>query len=331
MLLNFSTLDIGAPKRKAGAGVGHYGLRDDAAAPLMIVVLSRLARARDDGILAPISATPIGVTLLSLLKAAVSRVAVSTGGADPSFNDQSTTSLFNLSASGIASMRIYDGGISLPSKLPWPKARALTLALLESLNSVRTTDLGGRVGILLMTLPALPVDAAVQSDLVALVANVEREMVARLGGAGSSAGGGAGGSNQSEASSSRSTPPPVPLLVDAIPINGVDATQSLSTNARVVIEGRLGRPLAALEIGQLDEALATALSVLQAGGDAARLKLLTDPMAISLLTPSAAWVWAAVTETAADGLATSLSTLLGEFVSTTSGIAGALFTSGLDL
>ena len=108
---SFATLAIGAPaKRKAAGGeggggpsrAGHYGLRDDSSASLALVALSRIARARDDGILQPASQTPVGSALLSLLKAAVLRVALAVGGADGSLNAQSVTSLFNLGGSVIA-------------------------------------------------------------------------------------------------------------------------------------------------------------------------------------------------------------------------------------
>jgi len=93
-----------------------------------------MARARDDGILQPASQSPVGSALLTLLKAAVLRVAVTVGGADPSLNAQSTTSLFNLSGSGVATRRLYDGGISLPSKLPWAKAKTLVGTMLDALS-----------------------------------------------------------------------------------------------------------------------------------------------------------------------------------------------------
>jgi hypothetical protein len=109
-------------------------------ASLATVVMSRLARARDDAILQPAAFTPIGATLLAVIKAAVLQLAVSVGGADTSFNEQSATTLFNLSASTIATQRLYDGGFSLPSKLPWPRARVLVNAILESLSAVRATE-----------------------------------------------------------------------------------------------------------------------------------------------------------------------------------------------
>ena len=73
----------------------------DSSSSLALVALSRIARARDEPILQSAAQTPVGATLLSL-KAAVLSVAVSVGRADPSLSTQSTSSLFNLSGSGMA-------------------------------------------------------------------------------------------------------------------------------------------------------------------------------------------------------------------------------------
>ena len=334
---SFATLAIGAPKRKAPSGserAGHYGLRDDSSASLALVALSRVARARDEPILQPASQTPVGSALLSLLKAAVLRVALAVGGADGSLNAQSVTSLFNLSGSGVATQRLYDGGLSLPSKLAWPKAKALVSALLDALNAARGSEPGARVGVALLTLPAVLLDAAIQADLMAMITDVESQMAARLSGgsSGSSgAGSGGGGSGSSGASSSRSTPPPLPELptvVDAVPIiTAINTALTLSANARAVMEARLGRLLSASDRQRLEEALAEALSVLQAGGEDARRKLLAEPMAAVLLTPGAAMVWACVVETVTEADASSVSTLLSQLVATASSIAGTLFAS----
>ncbi|MDC0526075.1 hypothetical protein OAO87_03655 [bacterium] len=129
-------LSIGAPsnKRKASsssgassassARAGHFGLSNDSSVSVALVTLSRLVQARDDDILQLASQTPIGTSVLALLRAAVLRVATSVGGADASFNEVTAISLWNLSASVVASQRLYDCGLSLPTKLPWPRARA---------------------------------------------------------------------------------------------------------------------------------------------------------------------------------------------------------------
>jgi hypothetical protein len=102
LLPALTALAIGAPaKRKARDG--HYGLREDSTAILTLVVISRLAQARDEGILQTASVTPVGISLLALLNEAVVRVAVGVGGAVLSFSAQSATTLLGLSGSTVAS------------------------------------------------------------------------------------------------------------------------------------------------------------------------------------------------------------------------------------
>jgi len=80
----YGSVDVGAPssKRKA-ASASHFGLSVDSSEPVRIVVISRLAHAKDDEILAVASQSPTGVAVLAALKAMVRRVAVTVGGADP--------------------------------------------------------------------------------------------------------------------------------------------------------------------------------------------------------------------------------------------------------
>ena len=135
-----TTLTISAPKRKAAAAApsrsSHYGLSNDSSATLVIVALSRVAQVRDEVILQRAAQTPTGMTLVALLRAMVLRVALSdVGGAVSSFSELSAASLFNLGASVVANQRSYDGGLSLPAKLPWQRAKALVNAVLEALSA----------------------------------------------------------------------------------------------------------------------------------------------------------------------------------------------------
>ena len=329
-----TTLTIDAPKRKAPASgavssrQSHYGLSNDSSVALGLVALSRVAQVRDDDILQPAAQTPVGASLIALLKAAALRVARSdAGGADPSFDELSVASLFNLSASVVATQRLYDGGLSLPAKLPWPRAKALVNAMLGALNAVRATDLGARVGTALMRVPAAPLDAAVQVDLAALVAAAEEQTLARLSGASGSTGSAstAGGSSAGDdAEPSMRMPTAV-----AVPIpDAIEPTLTLSANARRLVEARLSRRLVDLEAQRLEEALAEALSVLQVGGDDARRRLLsTTEMATALLDPGASMLWACVTETATQGSVSSAATFGTALVATASTMAGALFAS----
>ena len=111
-----------ATKRKAPC-TGHYGLANDSSLAVRLVALSRLMRARDDDILHPAAQSPVGIAVLDALRAAVLRVAVASGGADSAMSEMQVTTLFNLSASHVATKRLYNGGLSRPSKLSWGSER----------------------------------------------------------------------------------------------------------------------------------------------------------------------------------------------------------------
>ena len=157
-------------------------------------------RARDDDILHPAAQSPVGIAVLDALRAAVLRVAVASGGADSAMSEMQVTTFFNLSASHVATKRLYNGGLSLPSKLPWERAKALLAALLDSLSSARGADVGYRVGERLLQLPAPALDATAQADVAAMVSLVECNMSKRLSGLSEG--------DASSAASSSSTPPP---------------------------------------------------------------------------------------------------------------------------
>ena len=70
------------------------------------------------------------------------------------------------------------------------------------------------------------------------------------------------------------------------------------------------------------------LSVLQAGGAAARSALLTSNVLVALATPSGAQLWACVTE-AAEGQPTSVEAMATAIERCCSTMAGALFASQL--
>ena len=142
---------------------------------------------------------PVGAAVLAALRAVVLRVAIATSAADPSLSDAQITTLFNLSASHVASQRLYDGGLSLPSKLPWPQAKSVLGALFDSLAAARAAAHGHALAELLLRLPAAPLDHEAQQAIGALVANLEPDMIRRL----------TAGSDAASSSSGRSTPPPI--------------------------------------------------------------------------------------------------------------------------
>ena len=270
LTLSFDRLGLAtptdAPKRKA---VGHGGASVDSSLAVALVVLSRLLKSRESDVLEPASRSPAGVALLAALRAAVLRVARSVGGADAALSEANVATFFNQSGSTIASQRLYSGGLSLPTRLPWASARALLAALLDSVSAAATTPLGAGVASTLTS--SAPPSAEAQSAVAALAASVEAGMLTRL----------AERSDGSSSASGRSTPPPslppAPPLPIPLPTQqsfAIDASQSLAANAARLVEVRLQRPLAQSEGEEVERALDEGLSVLQAGGAATRRSLL---------------------------------------------------------
>ena len=326
--------DVGAPtKRKAGGShQGHFGLASDSAAPVLLVALSRLLRIRDEALVNNAAASPVGGAVLTALLPVVLRVALTEGGASAELTGVNALTLFNLSASHVAVQRLYDGGLSLPSRLPWPRAKALLAALLESLTAARLTEPGTRVAELMLRLPPAPLDAEAQAEVDAMATAVEAGMRAKLSGGGSSSSGGA-----SSSASARSSPPPsveepsLPPLPAAVPSSfAIDPAASLATNVQRLIEARLRRALAPAESASIDNALDEGLSVLQAGGADARRRLLNTPMLAALMVPSAAQMWASTLETA-EGEAQSAAAMASALINACSAAAATLFASAIGL
>ena len=97
---------------------------------------------RDETTLVGVARSALGQAVLAALRTATLRVALAVGGADPSLGEAQVQTPLNLSASHVAARRLYDGGLSLPSKLPWPQAKALVAALLDALGNARLKALG---------------------------------------------------------------------------------------------------------------------------------------------------------------------------------------------
>ena len=324
-----------ATKRKASC-TGHHGLANDSSLAVRLVALSRLMRARDDDILHPAAQSPVGIAVLDALRAAVLRVAVASGGADSAMSEMQVTTFFNLSASHVATKRLYNGGLSLPSKLPWERAKALLAALLDSLSSARGADVGYRVGERLLQLPAPALDATAQVDVAAMVSLVECNMSKRLSGLSEG--------DASSAASSSSTPPPSlpmpplqpgqpqPQMVPAEPVAPfvLDATASLGANLGRLVAMRMRR--STLQPEQqltLDDALEEGLSVLDAGTAEARRQLLAATAIVALSNVGAAQLWACSLEACGDGEVESVAALAAEITAHCGTIASALLAAAL--
>ena len=315
-------------KRKA-AGVSsssHWGLSSDSSTRLGLIALSRIMRARDDSVLAAAAISPAGSFLLSALRDLVQRVAVTVGGASPQLGDVQVATFFSMAGSAIANRRQYEGGLTLPSVLPFERARLLVRVLLDALNAARLNDNGARVAALLLQQPPSPLDAVGQAAVSTLASEVEAAMTARLGGGSSGA--------ASSSSSSRSTPPPVPALpVPALQVPApmpfvIDAAQTLAANVGRLVAVRLARPLLQSEIATISSSLDEGLSVLQAGGAAMRQQLLNSNVLTALANPAAAQVWSCWLE-AVDSGVMSVDALATAAEGGVQSVAAVLFVAGV--
>ena len=117
----------------------------------------------------------------------------------------------------------------------------------------------------------------------------------------------------------------------AVPVPAeIDANATLGRNAHErLLRARLSRLLSPAEDARVDEALAEALSVLQAGGDGEIRRLLAVPIGGALLHPGAAQLWACAVDAAE--VASSVAIFCSTVNNTASTIAGALFASALIL
>jgi hypothetical protein len=324
LALSFDRLHVAtptdAPKRKA---VGHYGMNVDSSLSVILVALSRLLRTREVEVLEQASRSSTGAMLLTALRSAVLRVALATGTADPALTEANITTFFNLSASTIANQRLYNGGLSLPTRLPWRSAKSLLLALLESLSAAATTVLGSSVARALTT--SLPLTVDDHAQMAALVSQVEAGTVTRIGDSCSS---------RSSNASGRSTPPPqslpspLPMPIERAFV--LDATQSLLDNAQRLVQARMRRTLTDSEHTTLIQALEEGLSVLQAGGVDTRRELLQSNVLLALGRPPAAQLWACALETA-EGELQSVAVLANAIIDACSNVAAMLFASALGI
>jgi len=297
---------------------------------------------------------------LASLRAAVLRVAVVAGGADTSLNETSVETLFNLSGSSFDRQARYDGAsLTLPSRLPWPKAKALVRVMLDSLAASLVVAEGSLLHRMLLQLPFVPLDEQAQAAVAKLIAVVESEMSSRL-----QRGGGADASSSS--SSTWSAQPPQPPQPSALPMPFapqpqpqpqpqllppapqpqllppappaplpalpplLDVSMSLQSNARRLVQARLGRAMTQPETGTLDAALVEALGVLRVGTDEDHRTALQLVALTSLSTPAGAHLWACLLDEA-ERTFQSVAAYAAAVVSAASAIASALFAAALGL
>jgi hypothetical protein len=297
---------------------------------------------------------------LASLRAAVLRVAVAAGGADAGLNETSVATLFNLSGSSFDRQARYDGAsLTLPSRLPWPKAKALVRVMLDSLAASLVVAEGSLLHRMLLQLPFVPLDEQAQAAVAKLIAVVESEMSSRL-----QRGGGADASSSS--SSTWSAQPPQPPQPSALPMPFapqpqpqpqpqllppapqpqllppappapppalpplLDVSMSLQSNARRLVQARLGRAMTQPETETLDAALVEALGVLRVATDEDHRTALQSVALIALSTPAGAHLWACLLDEA-EHTFQSVAAYAAAVVSAASAIASAQFAAALGL
>jgi hypothetical protein len=321
LVLRLSALDVGAPKRKASSiSSGHFGLANDSSVALALVALSRLVRSRDEPTLAGVARSALGQAVLAALRAATLRVALAVGGADPSLGEAQITTLFNLSASHVAAKRLYDGGLSLPSKLPWPRAKELVAALLDALANARLTQLGYEVGAALVARGASSSSEGGSSsapDVAHLIASVEANMTALL-------------QVPSTPSSACPTPPPPPQVAATL-FFAINPNQPIVDNFQRLVEVRLRRPLSSDNVTTLANALDEGLSLLQSGGAEERRQLLgAVSFTTAMATSGTAQLWACCMEVA-ERPVTDVAAVAQAVVAACSAVAAMLFSAAIGL
>ena len=104
----------------------------------------------------------------------------------------------------------------------------------------------------------------------------------------------------------------------------LDVSMSLQSNARRLVQARLGRPMTQPEIQALDAGLVEALGVLRVGMNEEHLAALQSVALIELSTPAGAQLWACLLEAAGRGVHS-----VEEYVTAVTGAASAIASAQL--
>ena len=303
----------------------HYGASSDAALPIATIALSRLVRVKEANYLGSIAATPLASAVLAALKAAVLRAAIY--AIDPGLTASNIEVVFSLQGSTTKYQQQYEGtGFqgSLQARVPWQRFRHLVAAILDTLVVSRQGQTGTVVGqMLLAAATASVVDiAAAQAAIAALIANFEPALRQRLGSPATPS------AASSSTSSDRATPTPQGEGVQLPPLQAVSSSGSGAANFATALQRlvaiRVRHPLSPDEAATIAAALDEGLSVLQAGGAAARQQLLAMNLGDALATQGGAWLWANTLEATATNPPV-VATLATAIVEGASAVAAMIF------
>ena len=125
-------------------------------------------------------------------------------------------------------------------------------------------------------------------------------------------------------------PPAPPAPPPALPPL-LDVSMSLQSNARRLVQARLGRAMTQPETETLDAALVEALGVLRVATDEEHRTALQSVALVALSTPAGAQLWACLLEEATARGVQIVAEYASAVVAAASAIAGAQFASALGL
>ena len=223
--------------------------------------------------------------------------------------------------------------------------------MLDSIAASLVVAEGSLLHRMLLQLPFVPLDEQAQATVAKLVAAVESEMSSRL-----QRGGGADASSSSSTWSAQPPQPPAlpmpfapqpqPQLLPPAPQPQLlppappapppalppllDVSMSLQSNARRLVQARLGRAMTQPETETLDAALVEALGVLRVATDEEHRTALQLVALTSLSTPAGAHLWACLLDEA-ERTFQSVAAYAAAVVSAASAVASAQFAAALGL
>lgn len=314
----------------------HFGLNSDSSSSIRLILISRLARTRDEALADRMAASPICVAFLLAIRSLVQRIGVRLEGVSPLLSESNVQNLLNLPGSASKYESQYGQQIgTLQSRLPWSKFRKLTSALLNAVTAARQTTVGAQLAHqVLSSTPATAVDLATSSILEQFVAAVDSAMrkglAADLDAASRSRPSSAHPSERTTPLPSPATiPPPASTAFAAAAQTRhftIDPNSSLLHNLLDFVQRRLGRALEPSEAAAMTSALDEGLSVLQSGTANARQQLLQRNVLSALGDSGAAMLWAATLESL-DYESRNVAAIARVVLSVCSDVASTLFAS----
>ena len=186
-----------------------------------------------------------------------------------------------------------------------------------------------------------------------VIATVEADATVRLQKSGGGSGGASSSSSSTRSALQQPCPPPPPQLPmpfvpqepqpqppqlpqpnivppPPAPPPTLDVSMSLQSNARRLVQARLGRPMTQPEIQALDAGLVEALGVLRVGTNEEHRAALQSVALTQLSTPAGAQLWACLLEAAGRGVQ-GVEEYATAVTGAASTIASAQFASSLGL